>query len=535
MNLPSGLQNKEEEIEELLFLQKNLLELSDLSFDAFVQNLENKIVDSDSSSELKFPLHHFLLTKQKMELFLRSICHAIQCRPLNFNLYLKLLQKFSKEIKDQFSSEYLLSRIFKNNFLRYKMYEIGLITYDSILRQSNADKNVFIYFFPEISVHDKRYYRRRLRQSFPLKQEIMSIDPEFHKKMRKIGYRNDDDITISIIKDDIQTFQYLWEHQEIDLKKFIFKKSIYSINNFINEKEPNFLELSAFFGSIQVFKFLWMKKTFPIERISQFAIAGGCFEIIHIIEDQQNLFDYHFISNINASICFSREEIYDYLMNNCNFQTDDSSIEDKNFFNEDSVAFNCFLESIQSFNFAVFIDLLPQMKGLINKTNENNQTPIHIAVECSCCFFLELILKSYSNEININIQDKWEDTALMQASFLGYADIVQLLCSFPGIDVNLGDHYGWNPLLKACSLGHLDAVKILCNQENIDINCKKKDDETPLHVAAFKGYLDVVNYLCLLEGIKINEVNADNKTPLQLAKMQGQHEVEDYLSSLNLG
>lgn len=529
MNLPPGIQTKEEEIEELIYLQKSILELTESNYDEFVLNLESKSSKKDLQQNIS--LSNFLLTKPKMELLLRSVCQAIQSRPLNFDLYLKFLHAISKQIKEQFSSDYLFTRIFKNNFLRYKMFEIGLISYDSVLPQSKVDKNVLIYFFPEISVHDKRYYRRRLRQSYPLKQEIMSIDVEQHKKMRKIGYINDDEIIISLIKDDIQTFQFLWEHQEFVYKNFIFKKSIYSINDFLNEKEPNYLELSAFFASVQIFKFLWMKKAFTLERISQFAIAGGNHEIIHIIEDEQNIFDLNFISNIKAAIDFSRDDVYDYLFGNYDFKPDNN---DMNILNHDEVVLECFFQTFQSYNFSIFIDLLPQMNNIINKTNLHNQTAIHIAVESSCCFFLELILKSYPEKIDINIQDEWEDTALMQASYHGYADIVELLCSFPGIDVNLGNKYGWNPLLKACLMGRLDVVKILCNQENIDINCKKKDNETPLHVAAFNGFLDIVNYLCLLEGIKISEVNNDNKTPLQLAAMQGQHEVEDYLSSLKL-
>jgi serine/threonine-protein phosphatase 6 regulatory ankyrin repeat subunit B len=100
------------------------------------------------------------------------------------------------------------------------------------------------------------------------------------------------------------------------------------------------------------------------------------------------------------------------------------------------------------------------------------------------------VIRLLNTDIDINLKNDNGWTALMIASIYGRIDIVRLLCNFDrrskftgqsgfqpdcsllkkeDIDINLQNNDEWTALMFASYNGYIDIVKLLLEEENIDI------------------------------------------------------------------
>ena len=93
----------------------------------------------------------------------------------------------------------------------------------------------------------------------------------------------------------------------------------------------------------------------------------------------------------------------------------------------------------------------------------------------------------------INAKDDSGDTALMQASLLGYVEIAELLIN-KGADVNTRDYSGDTPLSYAAHRGHVRIVELLL-KNGAKVNTKDIKGITPLERAARKGHKEIIEFL----------------------------------------
>ena len=569
-------------------------QLNDLQ--AFLYDVSNENMDDLISFIYKDS--DFLKDKDKMKLLLQSIYSAIQWRPLKVELYISLIIKLKDEIKNFFTSNELCNKLFKNNFLRLKLYEAQLISFTTIIELCNESNRAFLFFLPEIRVRNKYMFRKKLRWSYHLKQEVLRINIENHKYLRQFGYDSSNKIYCTIRNDDIDQFQILYSQFNIDLSslaklKIISKPTFhfnnnnsplinspniednqlpennfrygfydpnypeqslilseeYEVSDFLRESQPSLIELAAFFGSINIFKFLWTSGANLTVSLAKYAIAGGNIDIIKIIESCEKVFPFtHLSSNlgnndnnyflfcdlIETAIQFYQNEIVTYLIDNYSNIFFDG-LEVNSFFG--SILF--LMKSIQFLNFHCFFDIVEYIKtnrsffaSSLNSVNSDHQNVIHISIEYDRFYMLKFFMDLFLADINVNCIDKWEETPLMRAAILGDSNACQYLCNIDTIDINYQDSYGWSALLRAVLYGNFECVKIICQNEAIDINCWKNDNETALHIAVNRGYLDIIDYLCSREGININIKNIAGKTPLELAIMQDKYDIQEYLKTL---
>jgi len=167
----------------------------------------------------------------------------------------------------------------------------------------------------------------------------------------------------------------------------------------------------------------------------------------------------------------------------------------------------------------------------------------------------ELIGSGISVDVRDNRQLPWEETALMQASLKGHAEVVKVLLA-AGADVSAKDkhlpespgenqplHYaaaggnvdvikqlliagadpnalntaGHTPLNIAIQHGHLEAVQLLiANGANVKTRPKKKRYFPPLCVAASAKQVEIF-FALLKAGAEVNAVNPLNQTALNCA------------------
>jgi len=134
--------------------------------------------------------------------------------------------------------------------------------------------------------------------------------------------------------------------------------------------------------------------------------------------------------------------------------------------------------------------------------------------------------------INVNLQNKHGDTALMWASFYGHKDIVKMLLAIPGINVNLQDKYGDTALSMASSRGHKDIVKMLLAIPGINVNLQNKNGETALIIASSHGHKDIVKMLLAIPGINVNLQDKNGYTALMITSSRGHKDIVKMLLAI---
>lgn len=371
---------------------------------------------------------------------------------------------------------------------------------NNVISNSNSEKTKLISNSKNESINESDPTPNSNSETLKLyniSDEERSILQKF-KSIRNLGF-NENRIAEVIRKDDFNGLQKILSQTNLSYESTI-QKSFFERCNFVNDNSTTLLEYAAFCGSINVFKFLIQinyQNDNPIitsiqqnerinlndnndttnvnlirsrvilfldksEKLCKYAIAGGDYDIIHVIEEKKYLdfninsklsmkndpdsntvsknalygLRFNFNELFNASIQFHRNEIYDYLAENCY----DDFYGDVLPKNQDNILIENFNSSILYYNFEIFMKLLPIVvkNNFINSPDSDGETPLHVAA--------------------IN----------------GHLDIVKLLCSIKGININSRANNLETPLQWAISYGHIDVVKYMLDLEGIDYSGENK-------------------------------------------------------------
>ena len=128
------------------------------------------------------------------------------------------------------------------------------------------------YFYPEI----KSFYGN--------KDDDIEISPHF-EKYHKEG-ENENYICKLIREDSIDDFIIFINKSNIQLN-YIIEPSIYETNSIFFKSKPSLIEYAAFYGSIQIFNYLFSLNVDISLLIWIYAIHGANPEIIGILETNQ--------------------------------------------------------------------------------------------------------------------------------------------------------------------------------------------------------------------------------------------------------
>ncbi len=168
--------------------------------------------------------------------------------------------------------------------------------------------------------------------------------------------------------------------------------------------------------------------------------------------------------------------------------------------------------------------ILEKNPGVINETDKEKQTPLHIATISNNLKLVDLLI---SRGADIKARDNKNRTPLYWAARETCPDIVDLLVK-KGVDVNATDSEGFTPLHCVARWSGCDRSKriteiLLKAKANPEI--RDKYGRTPLHWAAYKD-TDKVLELLLSAGVNVDATDNDGKTPGYFAIMNG----HDYLA-----
>ena len=185
-----------------------------------------------------------------------------------FNMLKKeMLHKFtSKEIFDLFSGNKRIILFFLNeNYLK-----IDKIIEDYIFQQNEC------FYLEQLTILNEGQLNMN-------KENQKMLDT--FKINRKIG--ENDDFTCQLIRNDsIDQFISYVNQKDLPLTSHI-KSSIFETNKFLMDKKVTLIEYAAFFGSAQIFKYLYKNNVKLTSSLWIYAIHSDSSEIIQLLEENK--------------------------------------------------------------------------------------------------------------------------------------------------------------------------------------------------------------------------------------------------------
>ena len=331
----------------------NIKEISDM-----MKNIQNNLlIYIENEDNLEENYQNLIISFDEYKVknnknIINSILHMIAAIANNHHRGVGFFSKLEKillfikcEIRKNFSNKQIFS-IFDNNkrlllfFINEKIMIFDDYIYEQITSTSFQNLNYTQYFQPEI-------------KSFLSKKDD-KIDEEFNNK-RLIG-ENDDYICSLIQKDAIEDFIIYVKKYNYSLHKCInpsifetnemlLKRTIKNYN--IKEIEYNFpislIEYAAFFGSTQIFKYLYMNGVALTQSLWSYAIHGLTPEIISILDENKILPESYELCLIDSIKCH-----HNYFGNYFESNYLKSDVIDK--------SYNIFVKSLKQYNFAFIND-----------------------------------------------------------------------------------------------------------------------------------------------------------------------------------
>ncbi|KAK8878176.1 hypothetical protein M9Y10_004941 [Tritrichomonas musculus] len=407
-----------------------------------ISSLQEMILEINSTNiqEAKQYLNEneFFNDKQSIKQLLFTIDAVSHARPNTIPYLCELLVYSSEHIKKFYKSSDV-APIFHNNQIYLTLYQCNIIDIDSLVSISRCGFATFLFFAKELEEKAPSFYYGRLQKSSIIRRCIKSEEKSGNHQ-QNICEKEEDPLTVSIQKDDIIQFQDILSHSNISINSQT-RYSINQANEFANEGYdlPSLIEYAAFNGSVKIFKFLWMKEAEMSENILKMAIFGGSYEIIHLIESKNIVFDK---SALNTAIEYHRNEIVDYIHNSFEIELNNSSL----------------LTSISYYNIPIFLNHFENTDNLLNLDFEK-------AIEIACekgTFDVVTFLTNFEKNKNL--------LGLSKASAKGHLDIVEYLINVTKCNVNVKDPNGWTPLFFAVRNFHFDVLNFLLSVPEIDIN-----------------------------------------------------------------
>lgn len=385
-----------------------------------IQEAKEYIVEND-----------FLKSKRSIKQLLFTIDSASHARSNIIPLLNDILIFCSEQIKSFFNSSEVAT-IFHNNHIYLTLYQCKIIDIDSIVSLSRCGFATFLFFSKELKEKAPSFYYGRIQKSSIIRRCLQNGADE-----QNICEKEVDPLTISIQNDNISEFQNILSHSNISIDSKTHH-SISQANEFANDgyESPTLIEYAAFNGSLNIFKFLWMNEAKLTNNILKMAVLGGSYEIIHLLESKNIVFDN---STLNTAIEYHRNEIVDYIQNSNGIELNNSS----------------FLTSISNYNIDIFLNHIENCDKL------DFENAIEIACEKGTLDIVEYLSNFTKNKNQLG---------LLKAAANGHLDIVMYLVNDMKCNVNIKDSNGWTPLFFAVRNFHFDILSFLLDRNEIDLN-----------------------------------------------------------------
>ncbi|OHS99705.1 hypothetical protein TRFO_33830 [Tritrichomonas foetus] len=355
--------------------------------------------------------NNFLSNRQMITQLISSLSEFSLNRRNTVDLVVNLFSDFSTNIKKYLTESDILNLmpLIKFKYLVYRLLEINFVSIESIIPFALHDMTAFGYFSPEIKAYDLDLFNKYRERSKRTRKTVDKFDTIHHISYRKSG-SNQDPISVSIVHDDLESFLDIISHTEINLNSKI-EISPYEIFQFF--WKPTMIDYAAYYGSLQIYKYLLMNKVGVTWFTKVYAAAGGNYEIVHLCEENGELPE----RLIGMAIQFHRNEIVEYILNQQSYALTVECIENS--------LYNC----IYHYNVKYFEYFLTNhISDIRDKAKMIQAACYYGRLDFLKCFHMLLDLQDYKNH-----------SFLHEGAYSGHTDVVKFLLSL-GYNINQLNH-----------------------------------------------------------------------------------------------
>lgn len=169
------------------------------------------------------------------------------------------------------------------------------------------------YFYPEIKPFLDLEKRNKIENEILL-SDLNALE-NFERKRK--SEENDSCLYNFILNDSVEEFIAYINKNIVPLTSTI-KPSLFESHPYLTDKNPTLIELSAFFGSIQIFRYLQMNNVELKPSLWHYAINSNNADLIHLLEENHvQLNDNEtFVKCFEESIQCHHNGIANYIQNN---------------------------------------------------------------------------------------------------------------------------------------------------------------------------------------------------------------------------
>lgn len=279
-------------------------------------------------------------------------------------------------------------------------------------------------------------------------------------------------VEAAIKKDDLDQLSIL--SIESDLRK----------NVKLHRKEMSTISMAAYFGSLNVFKYLMLNGIPITVETAQNAVKGGNEEILQLVMEK-NL---DFSSLLKTAIEYHRNDIIKWLI-------------ESGFYEQ--ISLNHCIRSINTLAFTYFL-----INGSDVNQNENGLTPLLLASERGRNDIVQFLIEKGAD---ITFANDEGDCAFTRAAVNNHFNVLKTLFA-AGLDVNTTFSDGTPVICRAAKDGMQKLIDFLISN-GVSMESVDKDNSTPLMLAASSGHEDIVLDL-ISRGADMYHANKYNYTAL---------------------
>lgn len=248
-------------------IQKYLLEYfeneetQENDFEKLIQFLDEQI-NRENQHELKSFLH--LISKIATH-------HRPRCY---FNKIEQILKNFANEIQKYYSNCELFNIFRSNKRLLLFLFEEKMLLPSQALKSIITNDQYKARFYPQ-------YFYTEFKQLYTDDSiRLEESEMENFEEKRKIG-ENDTFVCKLIREDLLEEFITFVQRSNLPLNATV--NSIFETNTFLCKNQPTLIEYAAFFGSSQIFKYLYMSGAELKSSLWLYSIHGRCPEIVYLL------------------------------------------------------------------------------------------------------------------------------------------------------------------------------------------------------------------------------------------------------------
>ena len=375
---------------ELQKFQENMIEYLDKDddYNDNYQNLSNYLNDIFNKKDF-----HEIIEPIKL---IDKITNHHHRTPHFFDKIQQIFLNFSEQIKQTFSNHDIFKIFCHNKLIILILIKNSILELDDFIIneiKQTKDSNLIQFLFPEIKPYLSFQQFHQIKDNY----EFPELD-EFEKR-RKNG--ENDLFICELIRNDsiIEFIKYINQTNFPINNKIGF--SIYETNSFLNNKNPTLIEYAAFFGSIQIFKYLSLNDAVLSSSLWLYAIHGANPEIIYFLEENKiTPTDFTYRECYKESIKCFNNDIANYILN---------SFIDIQSFQDDNYNYDCIFK-YRSYLF-------------FPNDFQNSSSAFFYLCKYNYIFLVDKVLKL--NKVNI-----YEEIILTKKSFFFINEVLNLINVF---------------------------------------------------------------------------------------------------------